>query len=37
MFYLCKWTIVCNKKNDYYETDGYSAVNSNPLIIIIST
>ena len=24
-------------KNDYYENDGYSAVNSNPLIIIIST
>ena len=24
-------------KNYYYENDGYSAVNSNPLIIIIST
>ena len=24
-------------KNDYYENDRYSAVNSNPLIIIIST
>ena len=24
------------KKNGYYENDGYSAVNSNPLIIIIS-
>ena len=24
-------------ENDYYENDGYSAVNSNPLIIIIST
>ena len=34
LHYLYRYICILN---DYYENDGYSADNSNPLIIIIST